>query len=70
MLIQGKTFYVSNFGAYPNDDIDDTREIQSAINTAINYGLNSTIVFGYGIYNLSAPITVINATNLTIQGHE
>jgi hypothetical protein len=68
LLIQGKTFHVSNFGAYPNDDIDDTREIQSAINTAINYGLNSTIVFGYGTYNLSAPITIINATNLTIQG--
>jgi len=68
LLIQGKNFYVSNFGAYPNDNIDDTREIQSAINTAINYGLNSTVIFGYGTYNLSAPITVVDAINLTIQG--
>ena len=68
LLIQGKTFHVSNFGAYPNDNIDDTNGIQLAINTAINCRLNSTVVFGYGIYNLSSIITISNAINLTIQG--
>jgi len=67
-LIQGKTFHVSTFGAYSNDNIDDSNGIQAAINTAIHYGLNSTVIFGYGIYNLSSTITLSNATNLTIQG--
>ncbi len=66
-MIQGKTFYVSNFGAYSNDNIDDTKAIQLAIDTAINE-LNSTVIFGYGIYNLSSTITISEATNLTIQG--
>ena len=66
--IQRTIFHVSNFGAYPNDNIDDTNGIQSAINTVISSGLNSTIIFGYGTYNLSATINITNATNLIITG--
>ncbi len=68
LLIEGKTFYVSTFGAYPNDNIDDSNEIQLTIDTAIRYRLNSTVIFGYGIYNISSTITISEATNLTIQG--
>jgi hypothetical protein len=68
LSITGKIFYVSSFGAYPNDNIDDSKEIQLAVNTAIRSGLNSTISFGYGTYNLSATINITNATNLTIAG--
>jgi hypothetical protein len=68
LSIQGETFHVSSFGAYPNDDIDDATAIQLAVNASISNGLNSTVIFGYGTYNLSSTITISEATNLTIQG--
>jgi hypothetical protein len=61
-------FPVSRYGSYPNDNLDDTKGIQLAVNEAINSGLNNSIIFGYGIYNLSSEITILNATNLTIIG--
>lgn len=64
----GSTFFVSNYGAYPNDNLDDTHQIQLAINDAIKSGLTSTIVFGFGIYNLSSAIGLSNVNNLTITG--
>ena len=67
-LIQGENFYVSTFDAYPNDNIDDAMGIQLTINAAISFGLNSTVIFGYGVYNLSSTIYINNATNLTITG--
>jgi hypothetical protein len=68
-FIQGKTyFFVSDYGAYPDDDIDDTNAIQLAINEAINYGLDTDVVFGYGIYAISSTIFIFNANNLTITG--
>ena len=66
--IEGRTFFVSDYGAHPDDNIDDTHGIQLAINEAIHSGSVSDIVFGYGIYAISSTITVINATNLTIIG--
>ena len=66
--IEGRTFFVSDYGAYPDDNIDDTNGIQLAINEAIHSGSVSDIVFGYGIYAISSTIEVINATNLTIIG--
>jgi hypothetical protein len=68
LSIEGATFLVSDYGAYPNDNIDDTIAIQTAVDAAINHRLKSTISFGYGTYNLSATIVIINATNLTITG--
>jgi hypothetical protein len=67
LLIQGKTFYISTFGAYPNDNIDDSNGIQLAINTSINYGLNSTVIFGYGTYNLSSTITKLFLKRFSFQ---
>jgi hypothetical protein len=66
--MEGKTFFVSDYGAYPDDNLDDTNEIQLAINQAINYGFVSDVVFGYGIYAISSTISIYNATNLTITG--
>ena len=66
--IEGKTFFVSDYGAHPDDNIDDTDGIQLAINEAIHSESVSDIVFGYGIYAISSTIVIINATNLTIIG--
>lgn len=66
--IQGKTFLISDYGACPNDSLDDTKAIQLAINDAISHGLDSDVIFGYGIYSISSTIAIQNATNLTIKG--
>jgi hypothetical protein len=68
VLSSGKIFHVSDYGAYPNDSIDDTKGIQAAVDAAINYRFTTTISFGSGTYNLSSTIFIINATNLTITG--
>lgn len=67
-LSEQKSFFVSNYGAYPNDNLDDTYAIQLAINEASNYEFVSDIIFGYGIYSISSTISIHNATNLTILG--
>jgi len=66
--IRGEIFLVSDYGAYPDDNLDDTNGIQLAINQAIIHGLNSEIIFGFGIYNISSRLLIENATNLTIEG--
>ena len=66
--IRGKTFFVSNYGAHPNDNLDDTIAIQTTINEAIKDGSISDIVFGNGIYTISSTMSILNATNLTIIG--
>lgn len=66
--VDGSIFHVSNFGAYSNDTIDDTKAIQSAVDTAISHGVNNTIILGNGTYYLLSTIEIYNATNLTIQG--
>jgi hypothetical protein len=68
LYIIGAIFPVSKYGAYPNDNIDDSNAIQLTIDAAISYGLNNTVIFGAGIYNLSSTITIRNATNLTVTG--
>jgi hypothetical protein len=68
LFIEAKTFYVSDFGAYTKDDIDDFNGIQSAITSVIDDGKNNSVVFGYGTYYLASTITLLNATNLTVTG--
>jgi hypothetical protein len=65
---QGKSFFVSDYDAYPDDNLDDTNGIQLAINDAIKYGLLADIIFGDGTYEISSTISIVNATNLTITG--
>ena len=66
--IDGKTFHVDDYGANPNDALDDADAIQLTIDRAILHGAGNDIVFGDGIYFLSAVIFVSNATNLTVTG--
>ncbi len=68
LLIENKTFLVSNYGAYPNDGLDDTNAIQLAINEAIKDGSVSDVVFGYGTYDISSTITIVDANNLIVTG--
>jgi hypothetical protein len=64
----GLTFHVSRYGAYPNDNLDDTKGIQLAINEAIRSGPSNDVVFGLGTYNLSFAISISYANNLTVTG--
>jgi hypothetical protein len=68
LSIRGLRFSVSNYGAYPNDNLDDTNGIQLAINEAIRSGSDNDIVFGFGTYNLSSAIIISYANNLTVTG--
>ncbi|CAF3647645.1 unnamed protein product [Rotaria socialis] len=65
---EGHTFLVSDYGVYPNDDLDDTIGIQLAVNAAIKHGFASDIIFEYGIYTITSTILIMNATDLTIRG--
>ncbi|CAF3308616.1 unnamed protein product [Rotaria sp. Silwood2] len=62
------TFSVSKYGAYPNDNLDDTYGIQLAVSEAIKSGLHNSVVFGFGTYNLSSEIIISYANNLTVIG--
>ncbi len=66
--VTGKTFHVSDFGAQSNDNVDDSKRIQSAIDAAIRDGPNNIVTFGNGTYNISTTIGISNGTNLTIEG--
>jgi len=66
--IEGLTFSVSTYGVYPNDNIDDTNAIQSAVDMAIQHGSNNVVVFGSGTYTLSSAIVIVDAINLTVTG--
>ncbi|CAF1074126.1 unnamed protein product [Rotaria sordida] len=66
--IDGIMFSVSMYGAFPNDNIDDTFAVQSAINNAIANGPNNIVVFQSGTYNFTSPISIYNAVNLTVMG--
>jgi hypothetical protein len=66
--IEGRTFPVSNYGAQPNDNTDDTSGIQSAINAAISNGPNNIVLFQSGTYDCSGGLTIYSATNLTVMG--
>ncbi|CAF1469478.1 unnamed protein product [Rotaria sp. Silwood1] len=66
--IAGAMFSVFTYGAFPDDNIDDTSAVQSAINNAIANGTNNIVVFQSGTYNFTSPISIYNAVNLTVMG--
>ena len=66
--IEGKTFFVSDYGAYPNDNLDDTNAIQRAIDEAAKDRMPREIAFGPGIYTIFATIFITNASDLTVRG--
>jgi hypothetical protein len=66
--VKGLNFSVSTYGAYPDDNIDDTDAIQLTIDMAIKHGSNDIVIFGSGTYTLSSVINIVDAVNLTITG--
>jgi Pectate lyase superfamily protein len=57
---------VQTFGATPNDNIDDTAAIQSAMNTAGNNG-SKVIYFPDGIYDVSDSLLLSNAVGSQVK---
>jgi hypothetical protein len=66
--IKGKTIRISDYGAYPNDNIDDTSVIQSAIDDIVEDGSITIMDFGPGTYDINATIGITQKTNLIIKG--
>jgi hypothetical protein len=51
------TIFVADYGAHPNDSIDDSPAIQAAINAALRQP-SATVEFGSGLYIINTPINV------------
>lgn len=51
---------IKDFGAIPNDGIDDSKSIQSAIEFAIHQGKSSLVYCPAGIYDLEKGIVIAN----------
>ncbi|CAF1452004.1 unnamed protein product [Rotaria magnacalcarata] len=64
----GAIFSVVTYGAYPNDNIDDTDAVKLAINKAIEAGQNNIVLFQSGTYNFKSVIGIYNANKLTVMG--
>lgn len=66
--LDARIFNVSDYGAFPNDDLDDSNGIPNATVAAIADGSNNILQFDLGKYLLSRTISILNGTNLTIHG--
>jgi len=66
--VEGLTYSVSTYGAYPNDNIDDTSATANAIYAATASGSNNVVLFQSGTYDFSSTIYIYNATGLTVMG--
>jgi hypothetical protein len=68
------TILVSNYGAIPDDGLDDTQAIRSAINAAIATNSPQIILFNAGRYDLKNAATnnyhvrLMNANNIIFRG--
>ena len=67
------TISVSSYGAIPNDGLDDTKAIRSAIAAAKANNLPHVIMFDAGRYDLKVSgnspfISLLNANNITLKG--
>jgi hypothetical protein len=67
-FINGATYSVWNYGAYPSDNIDDTSAVQAAISAAITNGPNNIVMFQNGTYNFTSSVYIYNGINLTVIG--
>jgi hypothetical protein len=68
-----KTILVSSYGAIPDDGIDDTKAIRSAITAAVATNLPHVILFDAGRYDLKVSgnnpfIRLLNANDITLKG--
>jgi hypothetical protein len=66
--------HVADFGAIPDDGVDDTIAIQNAL-TSARKPAGQTVVFSPGVYDVSAKnapnlcLIVVNAENLVLEGN-
>jgi len=73
-ILVSDTIRVSNFGAIPDDEYIDTKEIQMAIDSANKLGGKVMILFEPGIYRLDAfdrrnALEISNATEIVLEGN-
>ena len=66
--LEGLTFDVTTYGAYPNDGIDDSNATQIAIHLASTNGSNNIVLFQSGTYDFSSLVYIYSAVNLTVMG--
>lgn len=64
---QGKTLHIGEFGASPNDNVDDTTAIIEAI-AALKRAGGGTLIFEPGTYVHSDVLRIENITNFAIKG--
>ena len=67
--IEGLVFNVSDYGGYPNDNLDDSNATQTAIFLATANGPNNVAMFQPGTYDFQSSVYLYNAINLTVMGH-
>ena len=65
---KAKIFNVRHYGAIPNDDIDDTAAVKSALKAAHKYQGSAVILFPAGRFIIS-DILHIQKSHLVIRGH-
>ena len=61
-------FHASQFGALPNDGVDDTAALQAAIDAAIRFGPHTALLLSAGEWNINATLTIANARNFAFTG--
>jgi hypothetical protein len=70
--VVNKVFNVTDFGAIPNDGIDDSKQIQAAVDSAAQNG-GGIVLFPPGVFNVnmdttSLDIIRINGSNIVMRG--
>ena len=68
LLLTQSVFNPSTYGAYPDDGVDDTTSLQSAIDAAIRSGPGATVQLLPGTYDLNATLQVHNCHSFTFNG--
>lgn len=60
-------YHVSEFGAYPNDDEDDSANIQQALNMAIGRDETITVLLDSGTYRINANLRLYSNTHMILK---
>ena len=68
LLCHSRQFDPANFGAFPNDGLDDTASLQAAINAAIASGPFATVQLESGAYELTTTLRVAQAVSFSLLG--
>lgn len=63
--IKIKHINVDEFGAIPNDGLDDSQAIQDAVDYAIANASTNKVIFSLGTYNIDSPIFLMKRSGIT-----